>query len=740
MAQMDQVSGGAESTPGLGLQYGDGETAPQKLTTWKNEPQLTLLKADFEAARPSHMAHVARVEEWTDLLHVRGRHRPREVKGRSRVQPKLVRRQAEWRYSALTEPFLSATNLFKVDPATWHDVDAARQNGMVLNWQFRSKINRVNFFDNYVRATVDEGTCIVKVGWKRHTIKVTENVPIWAHYPLQNPQDIQTFQQALQTKQQDPKGFEQDAPPEIKAAIELYEESQQATVARQTGTKPIESDKVIENRPTLDVIHPKNLFSDPSCNGDIDKCNFAIHSFDTSKGELLKEPEKYNKARLELVNWNANSPATEPDHYSQTPPDFALQDTLRRKVVAYEYWGFYDVEGNGELVPIVCTWIGDTIIRMDLNPYPDDKIPFVIVPYMPIKRELNGEPDAELLGDNQAILGAVTRGMIDLLGRSANGQQGIAKGMLDPLNRRRYENGQDYEFNPNMSPENGIIEHKYPELPRSALEMAQIQNQEAESLTGVKAFSGGLSGSSLGPTAAAAKGVLDASAKRESSILRRLAKGMEQIGNKIIAMNTLFLSEEETIMVTAEQFVTVKRDDLKGQFNLIVDINTAEMDDQKAQDLAFMVQTCGPVAGTPILLMLMAEIADLKRMPELAHKLRNYQPPPPDPMQQQMQQLQIQQLQAEVSRLQSEVQLNQAKAQYEGSRKDKTDLDFVEQETGTNHARKLQEIEAQGRNQQAVHITKALTTPRKEGETAPNLNAAVNFNKFSTQMMNPSVS
>ncbi|MFP3693873.1 hypothetical protein, partial [Burkholderia sp. SIMBA_048] len=76
---------------------------------------------------------------------------------------------------------------------------------------------------------------------------------------------------------------------------------------------------------------------------------------------------------------------------------------------------------------IVATWIGDTLIRMEKNPFPDQKLPFIIIPYLPVKREAFGEPDAELLEDNQKILGAVTRGMIDLLGRSANGQQGFAK-------------------------------------------------------------------------------------------------------------------------------------------------------------------------------------------------------------------------------------------------------------------------------------------------------------------------
>lgn len=163
---------------------------------------------------------------------------------------------------------------------------------------------------------------------------------------------------------------------------------------------------------------------------------FAIVSFETCKADLLKEKDRYHN--LNKIDWQSSAPVNEPDHATTTPQEFQISDPMRKRVVAYEYWGFWDIEGNGVLEPIVATWIGSTLIRLEKNPYPDGKLPFVLIPYMPVKRDMYGEPDAELLGDNQAVLGAVMRGMIDLLGRSANGQRGMPKGMLDALNSRRY--------------------------------------------------------------------------------------------------------------------------------------------------------------------------------------------------------------------------------------------------------------------------------------------------------------
>ena len=703
----------------------------EKLTDWEKEPDVRDLKQDLENARPAHQSRMQDIQRWSDLMAVRGSAKPTKVKGRSSVQPKLIRRQAEWRYAALTEPFLGSNKLFKVDPVTFEDAEAARQNSLVLNWQFRTKLNRVNFVDNFVRATVDEGTSITRVGWKRQTIMVDQEVPVYDFFPLQTEEQLAAFQTALDQQAADPRGYEEDVPDEIKAAIELYNESGQATYAQQSGVTTVKVEKVLVNQPVVDLLDPQNVIIDPSCNGDLDKALFVIVSFETNKADLLKEPDRYKN--LDAVNWEGNMPMTQPDHNTSTPDSYQLNDPLRKKVVAYEYWGFRDIHGDGELVPIVATWIGDICIRMEENPFPDGKLPFVVVPYLPVKRNLYGEPDAELLEDNQKILGAVTRGMIDLLGRSANGQQGMAKGMLDPLNRRRYDNGQDYEFNPSMSPANGVIEHKFPDIPQSALLMLNLQNQEAEALTGVKSFAGGISGEAYGDVAAGIRGVLDAASKREMAILRRLAKGMTEIGNKIIAMNAVFLSEKEVIRVTNKEFITVKREDLIGNFDLETDISTAEVDNAKAQDLAFMLQTLGPNSDPGIVMMILAEIADLKRMPELANKLRNWRPQP-SPEQQELQRLEIEKARKEVEKLQSEISLNNAKAQEALANKDQKNLDYVEQETGTKHARDMEKQRGQAQGNQALEITKALTKSLKEGEQRPNLEAAIGFNQLSDRL------
>jgi hypothetical protein len=308
--------------------------------------------------------------------------------------------------------------------------------------------------------------------------------------------------------------------------------------------------------------------------------------------------------------------------------------------------------------------------------------------------------------------------MIDILGKSANGQTGIRKDMLDATNRRKFEKGMDYEFNPGVDPRVGVFMHTYPEIPNSAQFMLQLQNMEAESLTGVKSFTQGVSGQSLGQVAIGIRGALDAASKRELGILRRLSNAILKIGRKIVSMNSEFLSDEEVIRVTNEEFVKIDRKDLAGNFDIRLSISTAEEDNAKAEELAFMLQTGASSADPGEVRMIRAEIARLRKMPDLAKKIESYQPPPPDPVQQQLQQLELAKLEAEVALLQAKVANEQATAQLNGARigteqakaanlssdTDIKNLDFVEQESGVKQERAKELHGEQARSQAQLKL------------------------------------
>lgn len=709
-----------------------------QLTDWAKPPSLNDLIADLQAARPAHDTVVNNIQRWRDHMDGTGEAAPKQIKGRSSVAPKLIRKHAEWRYPALSEPFLGQEELFKCKPRTWEDKKAARQAQLLLNYQFDVYIDKVAFIDEMVRAATDDGTVAVELGWEQITKIRKVQVPVFAYYPIPQEEEevIQQLQAVLQLRTDNPNEYK-SLDETIRASAEESEASGMWVTAIITGHEEVEEQYFEKNHPTAEICDINNLYIDPSCGGKLDKAMFAIRSFETNYGEL-KARGIYNN--LDTIDWEALTTQGNPEHTSSTPSDFQMQGRARNKVVAYRYYGFRDIHGTGELVSIVATWVANTLIQMEETPFPDKKIPYVIGNLMPKRNSLFGEPDAELLIDNQATIGAITRGMIDLMARSANAQQGIPKGFLDLPNKNRFQEGMDYEYNPVLgNPLQQLVQHTYPMIPPSAMEMIAANTQDAGSLTGVQTFNNDVSGDAYGQTAAGVKGVLAASSKRETSILRRLAKVVSKVGEKISQMNIAFLSDEEIVRVTNEEFAVVRREDLQGKYDVITEVSSAEADAAKSQKLAFMLQTIGPSVDFNVTKMVMADIARLDKMDTLAHMLENYQPPPPDPLAVALQEAEIAEAQAKVAKLQADAAEAQARAMYYaeaarqmGSKADLNDLDFVEQETGTKHARDMQKQQAQAEANQDLQVTKGILQSGAEGgPRMPELNTAILYNAIS---------
>jgi hypothetical protein len=686
----------------------DKENSPDQLTDWVNPPTIYDLKQDLQDARSTHSGQETKIGEYLDNLNVTGKAKVKTPKGNSSIVPKLIRKQAEWRYAALSEPYLSTDDVFKVQPVSWEDRAAAQQNQILLNNQFNTKINKVNFIDTLIRTAVDEGTAIVKVGWDFREEEYEAVVPKTQY--VVDPSFMPTIQYIDQLKNNSPSQYDTDVPDELKTAYEMSVEQKQAIRPEIVGQETVTKTRTVKNCPTVEVCDYRNVIVDPTCHGDVEKAGFIIYSFETSLAELRKDGKYKNLNRVNVAN---NGPLNEPDHRTDLDvASFNFNDEPRKKIVVYEYWGFWDIHKNGTTVPIVAAWVGDQLIRMEENPFPDKQIPFVIIHYLPVRRSNYGEPDGVLIEDNQKIAGAVTRGMIDILAKSANGQTGMRKDMLDSTNKKKWQNGEDYEFNGNVDPRVGVHMHTYPEIPQSAGMMLQLQNMEAESLTGVKSFSQGVSGNALGEVAAGVRGALDAASKRELGILRRISAGIVAIGRKIISMNAEFLEPQEVIRVTNEDFVKVRKDDLPGNFDLKLGVSTAEEDEKKAQELAFMLQTMGNNMDPEMTKMILSDIARLRKMPELAKKIEMYQPKP-DPMQQQMQQLQMQLIQAQIAESNAKAQaalssvgLHQAKVGTELAKADhfkadtdQKNLDYVEQESGVKQERELEKVDRQATHQ-----------------------------------------
>lgn len=739
------------------------------LTDWAKEPTIAELKEDFLNCKSSHDKQMAKI---TDYLSNLNPPKPDKKKGstRSTVQSKLIKKHAEWRASSLIEAFFSTPNIFKVNPVTYSDGYSAKQNELVLNYQFNTQLDKVKLIDEYVRCAVETGTSILRVGWEEFEDIKDIPVPQYQIVPI-DPSESEAFEvfdrinrdmqdpirhlnvpdqwkQAVLQANQEQQAREQQVAMMVQEQLTAYaqqgvpqeqlQEMEQQLVQQQLQSMPpiayqpiqvgtaYSQDVKVINRPTVEMCQHKDVYIDPSCEGNLDKAEYIIYKFTSCKADLLKD------GRYSNVDEIPDTTARDfDDNYSEADN---LKDPARRKITVYEYWGNWDIDGNGTKKPIVATWVSNTMIRLEENPYPDHKPPFVIVPYVPEFKEVYGVPDGDLIAPNQAILGAITRSTIDLLAKSANSQTGIAINFLDPINKKAFFEGRDYEYNPSMQPQQAIFQHTFSEIPQTIIPFMQSLEFDAEALTGVKGFSQGMDGASYGNTATGARGVMDAASKREMGILRRLADGLKKVARKIIAMNALWLNEEEVIRITEQDFVEVKRDDLAGNYDLELTISSAEEDDAKSQELGFLMQTMGPNMPPEMSQIILSEICRLKKMPELAQRIAIYQPQP-DPIEEEKRKLEVEYMRAEVAKKQAETQklgadaqLSGAKAQtaimdsqldaqlkpqelmskiqselskarYNDSLAKKLDLDYMNDIGGINHQRDLEKQGAQAKAQ-----------------------------------------
>lgn len=562
---------------------------------------LKNLKADMKEAERLQREWFIKREEWSSQTE--GAPYGNEVEGKSKIVSKDIKKQREWMIPSITDPFLSTSDVIKCNPVTYEDAKAARQNELLLNTQFCRKFNRYNFIMKATKVLVTEGSVVIQTGWDYEEEEVEAEV-------------------------------------EVISVDENGMEFVDTEISMQTN--------VIRNQPTAVVCRNEDIFIDPTCMDDMEKCQFVIHRYESSLNALKQDGRYENLDKVEAAQYNLTN---DPQYLREDQSYFEFKDKPRKKFVVHEYWGNYDIDGDGIAEPIVCAWVGNTLIRLESNPYPDKKPPFVIVPFSAVPFHMFGEALAETIGDNQKIKTAITRGMVDNMAKSNNAVVATRKGALDPVNRKKFLKGENFEFNGTPG---DFWQGSYNQLPSSAFDMLNLQNNEIESQTGVKSFSGGINGNSLGSTATGVNRTLDATATRRLDLVRNMSENMiKPIMRKWMAYNAEFLEEEEVIRITNDEYVPIRRDDLAGKIDIDISISTSEDNAAKSQELSFLLQTVGPSEDPSIRREIMAQIMDLMRMPEQAKKIRDYQPQV-DPVQQKMQELQIAKLEAEIEKIRAD--------------------------------------------------------------------------------------
>jgi len=662
--------------------------------SWKKDLTVKKIINNISDVHDLYTDYVNRVDEYKNIIEAK--YKVTNNKGKSKVRPKVIKKLHNYTYSALSEGLLSDYDVVEVSPRGSNDRVGANSHNLLLNYQINEEMNFAPVVEKASVYFEDYGSFYLKLSWnyKERKVKTRD------YEYVQLPEGI------------DPAQLQQ----------------LEATGMIENGLLkvPKEITKVVNDHPTIALKRYNQIILGPSNDGsnDIDSLEFIADKYYSTIASLRATGKYKNLNKVyyrEDESTDYNIDGLPDSDFQALYEDMIKDDTSpvertklddNKAVVVTEYWTRVDIDGKGTIRTVVVTYVAGIIIGQEISPFGEEVgYPYARGAYSPsMDDELyDGVPDTKDLEEDQLVYGAVSRGLIDILGSVASGQVGVVEGFLNPAEFTKLQSGQNYRFNPSFDPSKAIYHTKFPELPVSGLQMLDIASKSMESTSGKKMFGEGLNSNSYGDVASGINAVVDATTQRLTASVRKFNRPFVSIFKKLAELNKEFITDDKIIVLSDGSYETIRNDTLQTDINIKVGVSTPELDDKKARDLGFIMQTLGDTVDHTTKHIILADIARLKKRPDLAVQIENIPEPQPSQMEVEIHQLQVELLKAQIQNEYAQAEENVsdstlkdakantevAKTQVLMSNKDLQDLDFLQKKAGTDEIR-----EARGREHQ----------------------------------------
>lgn len=582
---------------------------------------FSAFKKDFKAAKTAKEKGINDlISGWNDLYYGKSKV---ENKNRSQIVMREIAKQIEFQKPNITEPFLSTSHPVRVTFSKKTYVEK------YLNTHFTGVFNRDGFIEQLVDVKLREGTAWVRSGWK--STKKTE-------------EKVLTMDEIL-------------AIPEEPTSIE----------SNGDGTFSVEYETLDENHGTARVCRNEHCYPDPGAKT-LDEMQFFAEKRMVTISDLRKtgfySEDKIDELVSKLSDKNSQSGGNsleyqrdgDGEEYGQ---DYRHQteDDPRKKVSIIEYWGYYDLNGDGITEPILATWAEHEDVNLELteNPLPRQNIPYYNDVYSARPFSLWGNALAYFIGDNQRVKTGIMRGIIDNMSLANNGQKFIKKGTLDYINFKRMRNGERHIV---VNKADGIEDGTFNQLPSSIFNTLSMVTQETEQLAGTNASGPSLSNDSLSKEDTGSM-QMTMSQQRMAALVRSTSNTICKIMKDWITMAEVFLDNSQIDDLFSEDEQT-DFFALKGSNKAVIalKVGTDVNRTVKMQQLNMLLQQSkqlGQSVPPDTFNELVAEMFELFNMYDKAEELRKYKPEP-NPMQQKAQMLELQKLELANQKTQVEIQ------------------------------------------------------------------------------------
>lgn len=604
----------------------------------KNKKAFKDIKNDYSQAKKAKKEIDLLITAWNDAYYGKSKKTDNKT---SQIVMKEIAKHIEWVKPAITEPFTESSNPIRL--SITNGKASSRVIEKYCNYQFVNEFDRTTFMTQLADVMLREGTVWVKDGWKFKSKKTTT---------------VMTADEI------------------ISSGINPYKIEN----SDEEGKFKVTMSETIQNAPTAEVIRNEYIFPDPSARID-DEIRFVIiKKFQTMSD--LKELGTLSEEKLSKIETAMNETDKNGSTLSSTRDDedksygydseFKTLDKPRQKVAILEYWGYYDLNGDGVAEPIVATWTEDgTELSIEENPYPVQKIPFNRAVFSARAFSLWGNSLAFLLEDNQIIKSGIMRGIMNNISLSNNGVKFIQRGSIDYINMKRLRNGEKYIIT-DKAPSEAMQDGNFNVLPAVVFNVMDKIDSETSQLSGVTpngnapALNGGKSSDDNGSP-------LTMSQQRMSATVRNISNLLMKVMTSWVSNARRFLDNEQIeALFTEQEQVDYGVFEENKNVKIKVKVGTGADKLAKLREINLLLQqskVLGELAPRDSYSTLVAEMYELFDMYDEANKLRDYKAEP-SPKQQQMaemevvmKQLEIEEMKLKLQELQSKVMLNQATAQ-----------------------------------------------------------------------------
>ena len=614
----------------------ENETDSEEDLEDREEKAFDDLRYDYKKAKEAKTIIDNLIIEWDDLYN--GKKFGGENKQKSQIVMKEIAKQIEWQKPAIMEPFTSTSNPIRLK--TSKNEKRSRIMQKYLNGQFAGEFDREDFMDKLSDVLLREGTVWVRTGWDYSETKKVEVKP-------------NVTMEDLLKEENEPSDIKQNKDGTFRAKYETTE--------------------MVRNIPTLEICRNEHIFPDPSARA-MDECRFIIFKRFLTISEL-READLYDEEKIDKLESKLQSSEREDTALGQVrdaddrdygqDSTYQPKDASRKKVAILEYWGFYDLDGDGIAEPIVATWAEKEGCNLHIgeNPYPSKKIPFERGVYSARPFSLWGNALAYFIGDNQKVKSGIMRGILDNMSNANNGQKFVQRGALDYVNFKRLRNGEKHIV---VNKPDSIVDGSYNNLPQSIFTTMEMINQETKDLTGNTGYNSFAQkdNSEDNPSQ------LTMSQQRIAGTVRNIANVIGKSLKEWLSMAEVFLTNEQIEgMFTEQDAVDYFAFEDSTFVQTTVKVGTEATRSMRIQQLNMLMQqakTLGERTPPDTIAALTAEMFELFDMYEKAEEIRNYKPEP-NPIALKMQEIEMenkvlenQKLKAEIAKINSEVQLNGA--------------------------------------------------------------------------------